>query len=58
MKHRSDIKANRSGLGSHFSKHAEEMGIYMDTNILKLKEIMERYLHDELMKKLQLQKIL
>ena len=31
--HRWDIKNNTSGLGSHFFKHAEEMGINMNTNM-------------------------
>ena len=31
--HRSDIKANIGGLGSHFFKHAEEIGINMNTNM-------------------------
>ena len=31
--HRSDIKTNRYGLGTHFFKHAEKMGINMDTNM-------------------------
>ena len=33
MKHRSQIKANRCGLGTHFFKHAEEMGINMRSNM-------------------------
>ena len=40
--HRYDIKANRCGLGAHFFKHAEEMGINMDSNM------------DEIMKHLNL----
>ena len=31
--YRRDIKANTVGLGAHFFKHAEEMGINMDTNM-------------------------
>ena len=31
--HRTDIKANRCGLGMHFFRHAEKMGINMDTNM-------------------------
>ena len=31
--HRYEIKNNQCGLGAHFSKHAEEMGIDMDTNM-------------------------
>ena len=31
--HRKDIKANASGLGMHFFRHAEKMGINMDTNM-------------------------
>ena len=31
--HRSDIKTNRFGLGMHFFRHAEKMGINMDTNM-------------------------
>ena len=33
MAHRSEIKANRFGLGMHFFRHAEKMGINMDTNM-------------------------
>ena len=33
VNHQSDIKANIYGLGSHFFKHAEEMGIDMDSNM-------------------------
>ena len=39
-KHRSDIKANKSGLGMHFFKHAEEMGINMDTN---MEDVMQHF---------------
>ena len=38
--HRSDIKANRFGLGAHFFKHAEEIGINMDTN---MEDIMQHF---------------
>ena len=31
--HRSDIKTNQCGLGMHFFRHAEKMGINMDTNM-------------------------
>ena len=31
--HRKEIKANAFGLGTHFFKHAEKMGINMDTNM-------------------------
>ena len=31
--HRTQIKANRFGLGSHFFKHAEEIGIDMESNM-------------------------
>ena len=37
---RNEIKANRSGLGMHFFKHAEEMGINMDTN---MEDIMQHF---------------
>ena len=30
--HRTQIQDNFGGLRSHFSKHAEEMGIVIDTN--------------------------
>ena len=40
VKHRSEIKKKRFGLGSHFSKHAEEMAIDMDTN---MEEIMQHF---------------
>ena len=33
MNHRKDIKNNQFGLGTHFLKHAEEMGISMDSNM-------------------------
>ena len=36
--HRNKIKNNQFGLGTHFSKHAEEMGIDMDSN---MEEIMK-----------------
>ena len=32
-KHRDDIKANIGGLGAHFLKHAEEIGIDMESNM-------------------------
>ena len=38
--HRRDIKANTVGLGAHFFKHAEEMGINMDTN---MEDIMQHF---------------
>ena len=38
--HRYDIKANIGGLGAHFFKHAEEMGINMDTN---MEDIMQHF---------------
>ena len=38
--HRSDIKNDENGLGTHFSKHAEEMEIDMDTN---MEEIMQHF---------------
>merc|ERR1712208_120234 len=38
--HRRDIKANTVGLGSHFFKHAEEMGINMDSN---MEDIMQHF---------------
>ena len=38
--HRSHIKANRYGLGSHFFKHAEEIGIDMDSN---MEDIMQHF---------------
>ena len=38
VQHRCDIKNNRSGLGSHFFRHAEKMRINMDTN---MEDIME-----------------
>ena len=38
--HRKDIKANISGLGSHFFKHSEEMGININTN---MEEIMKHF---------------
>ena len=31
--HRYEIKNNRCGFGAHFFKHAEEMGINMDSNM-------------------------
>ena len=31
--HRSKVKTNRYGLGSHFFKHAEEIGIDMESNM-------------------------
>ena len=40
LKHRNDIKANRFGLGTHFFKHAEEIGINMDTN---MEDIMQHF---------------
>ena len=38
--HRRDIKNNQCGLGTHFFKHAEEMGIDMDSN---MEEIMQHF---------------
>ena len=38
--HRSDIKANIFGLGAHFFKHAEEIGINMDMN---MEDIMQHF---------------
>ena len=38
--HRGEIKRNENGLGTHFSKHAEEMEIDMDTN---MEEIMQHF---------------
>ena len=38
--HRAKIKNNIGGLGTHFSKHAEEMAIDMDTN---MEEIMQHF---------------
>ena len=38
--HRKQIKANSCGLGAHFSKHAEELGIDMDSN---MEEIMQHF---------------
>ena len=40
VNHRKEIKANQCGLGSHFSKHAEEMGIDMDIN---MEQIMQHF---------------
>ena len=39
-KHRNDIKANASGLGMHFFRHAEKMGINMATN---MEDIMQHF---------------
>ena len=33
VNHRSEIKTNQCGLGAHFSKHVEEMGIDMNSNM-------------------------
>ena len=38
--HQSHIKANRYGLGSHFFKHADEIGIDMDSN---MEDIMQHF---------------
>ena len=38
--HRYEIKANIFGLGTHFLKHAEEMGINMNTN---MEDIMQHF---------------
>ena len=38
--HRNEIKNNLYGLGAHFFKHAEEMGINMDTN---MEDIMQHF---------------
>ena len=38
--HRSVIKTNQFGLGAHFFKHAEEMGIDMNSN---MEEIMQHF---------------
>ena len=38
--HRSHIKANRYGLGSHFFKHSEDIGIDMDSN---MEDIMQHF---------------
>ena len=39
-KHRSEIRNNQCGLATHFFKHAEEMGIDMNTN---MEEIMQHF---------------
>ena len=37
--HRMEIKANLNGLGAHFFRHAEEMGINMDTNMEEILQL-------------------
>ena len=42
--YRKEIKANQCGLGTHFFKHAEEMGINMDSNMEQIMQYFKLFI--------------